>query len=269
MPTQMAATEQKTLVEDIIVRGVDGLAISPIDPKNQTTMLNELADKVKLVCTDSDAPKSKRVCYIGTSNLEAGLVAGAELRKALPNGGKVMMFVPNFDLKNCQERMQGVREAIKGSNIKIIGVMTDNGDRTKCIQNAEDCLTKHGDVAAMVGIAGSNGPACAEALKAAHKVGKVKIVCFDGEEEGTLQGIKDGVIEATVAQNPYKMGYESVRVMAALVRGEDPGIPPDGKINTGVTVVNKSNIDEHWDNLRRLKAKFKSREHLERTSGGS
>ncbi|MBI2842616.1 MAG: sugar-binding protein [Armatimonadetes bacterium] len=254
MPSQATATEQKTLIQDILIRGVSGIAVSPIDPRNQTDLLNEVASKVNLVCEDSDAPESNRICYIGTNNIEAGREAGKALLKALPQGGKVMIFVGTLDAQNAQERDQGVREAVKGSNIKVLGTLLDSTDRVKAKANCEDTLIKYPDIAALVGLWAYNGPAAAGAVRAAGKVGKVKIIAFD-EETATLQAIKDGVVQATVAQNPYKIGYESVRVLAALARGQDPGLPENKYLDTGVTVVTKENVDEFWRNLEELKKK--------------
>jgi ribose transport system substrate-binding protein len=87
-------------------------------------------------------------------------------------------------------------------------------------------------------------------VKSAKRVGKVKIIAFD-EEASTLQSIKDGVIDCTIAQNPFEIGYQSVRVLCALARGEDPELPPDKKIDTGVTVVTKQNVSEFWESVRR------------------
>ncbi|MCL5103291.1 MAG: sugar-binding protein [Armatimonadetes bacterium] len=250
MPSQSTATEQKTIVEDIMVKGVSGIAISPIDPANQTDLLNDIAAKANLICEDSDAPKSRRICYIGTNNIEAGKAAGRELLKAVPNGGKVMAFVGTLDARNASERYQGVCETVKGSKITILGCLTDNTDRVKAKANAEDTLIKNPDIVALVGLWAYNGPACAEAVKSAGRVGKIKIIAFD-EESATLQSIKDGVIDATIAQNPFMIGYESVRVLAALARKEDPKIPESKYIDTGVTVVTKANVDEFWKIVKR------------------
>jgi ribose transport system substrate-binding protein len=254
MPTQGTALEQKEIIQDLIVKGVSGIAISPVSPDSQTKVLNDAAAKVKLICHDSDAPKSNRLCYIGTSNYEAGKVAGEELKKALPNGGKVMVFVGTLDAQNAAQRYQGVRDAVKGTGINILGVMTDNADHTKARANVEDTLVKHRDIAALVGLWSYNGPAIVNAVKAAGKVGKVVIVCFD-EDEVTLQGIKDGAIYSTVVQKPYEFGYQSVKMLAAMARGENVDIPANKIIDTGVEVINKDNVDEFWAKLKKLTGK--------------
>ena len=249
MPTQGTALEQKEILQDLIVKGVSGVAISPVSPDSQTDMLNNAAAKLNLICMDSDAPKSNRLLYVGTSNYDAGKVAGEELKKALPNGGAVMIYVGTLDAQNAAERNKGVHDAVKGTKIKILGTMTDNADHTKARANVEDTLVKHPDIAALVGLWSYNGPAIADAVKSGGKVGKVKIVCFD-EDAKTLQAVKDGIIFSTVVQKPYEFGYRSVRILAALARGEQLDMPENKIVDTGVDVINKQNVDAFWTQLK-------------------
>lgn len=254
MPTQGTALEQKEILQDLIVKGVSGIAISPVSPDSQTAVLNDAAGKVNLICHDSDAPNSRRLCYIGTSNYDAGKVAGEQLKKALPNGGTVMVFVGTLDAQNAAQRNAGLNDAIKGSNIKMLGVMTDNAEHTKARANVEDTLVKHPDIAALVGLWSYNGPAIVNAVKAANKVGKVTIVCFD-EDDVTLQGIKEGAIYATVVQKPYEFGYQTVKMLAAMARKGNVEIPENKIIDTGVDVINKDNVDDFWAKLRKMTGK--------------
>ena len=75
-PATGAAAEQQQILDDLLAKGVDGIAVSPTDPANQTALLDRVASQTLLVCHDSDAPASKRVCYIGTDNFAAGVEAG-------------------------------------------------------------------------------------------------------------------------------------------------------------------------------------------------
>lgn len=254
MPAQGTSAEQKQIIEDLLVKGVTGIAISPRDPANQTDVLNQAAASVNLICMDSDAPQSKRLCYVGTDNYKAGLAAGEEIKKALPDGGKVVLFVGTLDAQNATDRRKGILDAVKGSKVRVIGTLTDNTDHTKAKSNVEDAMVKHSDVAGFMGLWSYNGPAIAEAVKSAGKTGKIKIVCFD-EDVSTLQGIKDGVVFSTVVQKPYQFGYESMRILAALARKEDPGIPANKIVDTGVLVVNTANVASFWADLEKMTGK--------------
>lgn len=108
--------QQKSHVDQMIIRNKQGLAISVNDPANQVQMLNEWAKDLKLITVDSDAPKSDRLYYIGTDNVAAGRQAGDLLAQAVPEGGKVMIFVGSLAQANAQERSQGVIDALFGQD---------------------------------------------------------------------------------------------------------------------------------------------------------
>ncbi len=76
---------------------------------------------------------------------------------------------------------------------------------------------------------------------------------FD-EDEASLKGIQDGEIHGTVVQNPYKYGYESVRVLAGLARGDESVIPEGGFMNIPARQIRKDNVGEFWAELKRLTA---------------
>jgi ribose transport system substrate-binding protein len=252
IPADGTAAEQTRIFDDLLVKGVNGIALSPVDPANQTSMIDKGAAKSLIVTQDSDAPSSKRSFYVGTDNVAAGRQAGELIKKAVPNGGSIMLFVGKRDAQNAKERIQGVEETLKGTNIKILDVRTDDTDRVRAKQNVADTLVKNPDIACLVGLWSYNGPAILNAVKDANKIGKVKIVTFD-EENDTLQGVKDGAIEATVVQNPYEFGRQAVTLMAKKLRNENPDIPADGKVIVPTRAIDKSNVDEFWANLKKLR----------------
>jgi len=199
IPSDGTAAEQRRIVDDLLAKGVSGVAISPVDPVNQTQMINEVAKQILVLTQDSDAPQSDRACYLGTDNVAAGRQAGELIKEALPQGGKIMVFVGKSDARNAQERFQGIKETLQGSKVEILDLRTDDTDRVRAKSNVSDTLVKHADVAGLVGLWSYNGPAILNAVKDAGKVGQVKIICFDEEDE-TLAGVKDGAIFATVVQ---------------------------------------------------------------------
>lgn len=108
MPPSGTVDEQVRMINERITGGVDGIAISPIDPANQISFINEVAAKVPLITQDSDAPGTNRLFYLGTSNYNAGRAVGKLIKEAVPEGGKVMIFVGKMEVLNAQERSQGV-----------------------------------------------------------------------------------------------------------------------------------------------------------------
>ncbi len=242
LPKPPEAGDQKTIVENELTKGVDGIAISPADAKNQTEMLDAAAAKTLVICQDSDAPQSKRTAYIGTDNRAAGVKLGEEIKKSLPNGGKIVIFVGNLDAQNAVDRIGGIEEALKGSNVTIIDKRTDAADHAAAKRNAADMLVKNPDVAALIGIWSYNGPAILSAVQDANKVGKVKILCFD-EEANTLAGVKSGAIDATIVQQPYEFGYQGVQKMAKYLRGDKSAFPTTGLDIVDTKILHKDDID--------------------------
>lgn len=248
IPADGTAAEQQRLVDDLLAQKIEGIAISPVDPKNQTEMLNRAAGQTLVVTQDSDAPNTNRVCYIGTDNVAAGRQAGDLVKAALPNGGKIMVFVGVLDAANAQQRYQGLKEALAGSNVQIVDVRTDNTDRVRAKSNASDTLVNIPDIAGMVGLWSYNGPAILSAVKEANKVDKVKIIAFDEEDE-TLGGIKNGEIYATVVQQPYEFGYRSMELMSKVLNGDRSGIPASKQIFVPTLAVKKDNVEEFTKQL--------------------
>lgn len=242
IPADGTAAEQQRLVDDLLAQKIEGIAISPVDPKNQTEMLNRAAGQTLVVTQDSDAPDTNRICYIGTDNVAAGRQAGQLVKEALPNGGKIMVFVGVLDAANAQQRYQGLKEALAGSNVQILDVRTDNTDRVRAKSNASDTLVKFADVAGMVGLWSYNGPAILSAVKDANKTDKVKIIAFDEEDE-TLSGVKSGEIYATVVQQPYEFGYRSMELMSKVLNGDKSGIPASKQIFVPTLAVKKDNVE--------------------------
>src|SRR5256714_1254612 len=242
IPGEGSAAEQKRIVDDLLAKGIDGIAISPVDPVNQTQMLNDLAKQVLVLTQDSDAPQSNRACYLGTDNRAAGRQAGELIKEALPAGGKIMVFVGKSDAQNAKERYEGIKEALAGSKVTIIGLRTDDTDLVRAKANVSDTLVKSPDIAGLVGLWSYNGPAILNAVKDAGKVGQVKIVCFD-EDDQTLAGIKAGGIYATVVQQPFEFGYQSIVMMAKVLRGDKSGIPASKQVFIPTQAIRRNDVD--------------------------
>jgi ribose transport system substrate-binding protein len=250
-PATGAIAEQQSIIEDLLNSGIDAITVSPIDPANQTGFLDKVAAQVPLLCHDSDAPQSNRMAYVGTNNYEAGREAGKLLNEALPQGGKIMRFVGTLDAQNAQDRKRGIEEEIQGSAIQILDTRTDQVDTVKARSNAEDAMLTYPDLACLVGLWSYNGPALAAAVKGANKVGAVQVVCFDEDTE-TLQAVADGVIHGTVVQKPFEMGYQTIRLLSEIAKGNKAAIPANGVVDTGVLVVRKDNVQSFRDDLEKL-----------------
>jgi ribose transport system substrate-binding protein len=253
IPSSGSASEQQQILDDLLAKGVDGIAVSPIDPANQTQFLNKVAGQTLLVCHDSDAAASKRVCYIGTDNTSAGVDAGKLIKEALPNGGKIMIFVGTLDAQNAKERYAGIKQELAGSNIEIVDVRTDETDRVRAQANVEDTLVKYPDISALVGLWSYNGPAILNAVRGSGKAGAVKIICFD-EETDTLAGVADGSIYGTVVQQPYEFGRQAISRMAKHLNGDTTALA-GGKQIVPTLAIKRDNVAEFSARLNKLLGK--------------
>ena len=249
IPSAGTAEQQQQIVQDLITTGVSGIAISPKDPANQTGMLNEAAAQVNLVTQDSDAPDSNRLCYVGTNNYDAGREAGKLIQACLPEGGEIIICVGSIDAQNAHDRLEGLKDQIKDSGHVILDVRTDETDRAKAISNVQDAIIKQPDVDAFVGLWSYNGPAILNGVKDSGRLGSIKIVCFDEEDE-TLQGVVDGHIFGTVVQQPFEFGYLSVKLLKAFADGDFSAIPPEKQVYVPTLSVTRENVDEFWAQLK-------------------
>jgi ribose transport system substrate-binding protein len=263
--------DQKRMVEGLIARGVSGMAISPIDAKNQIDLINEAAARFPVITHDSDAPDSKRLCFVGMDNYKAGRAAGKLVKTALPLGGKVMIFVGRLEQLNAQQRRQGVIDELldrpeqtgatmkadpngaplAGEKFTVLDTRTDNFDYARAKANAQDAMASVPDLACMVGLFAYNAPQCMEAAKEAGKIGMMKIVSFD-EQDAVLQGIIDGTVVGTISQQPYFYGFESVRILNGLANGDKSVLPPGGFLEVPIVEVTKPNVEKFRTDLKKM-----------------
>jgi ribose transport system substrate-binding protein len=256
LPASGTAENQNQILQDLASQGYAGIAVSTIAPNDQVPVLDKIAEKTNLITFDSDAPKSKRLLYIGTNNYAAGKVLGGQIVKLLPKGGKIAVFVGAFGADNATQRLKGIEDAIAGHNIEIVDKREDNTDRAKARANVEDIVNAHHDLALVVGLWNYNGPAIAAALEGLGKKGKVLAAVFD-EDDGTLAGIESGSIQATVVQKPFMFGYLASKWLHDLAtKGEaaKAALPADRNIDTGVDVIDKSNVADFKAKLTEMKA---------------
>ncbi|MEO8530050.1 MAG: sugar-binding protein, partial [Deltaproteobacteria bacterium] len=249
-PAQGTAALQNSLMDDLVAAGTDAIMISSVDPKTSIDAFNRIAAQIPLFTTDSDAPQSNRIAYLGSSNTLAGEQAGGEMVKAM-NGaeGKCMGFVGFLDADNAKERIAGFKTAIEGKNITLVDVRGDDVDFARARSNVDDVLAANPDINCMVGFYSYNPPKIYEALQAAGKLGAITVVAFD-EDPITLGAVKEGSFASTVVQQPFEWGYQGMLLMAAYLKGDMSGVPADGLIIVPTKVIDKANVDQFEADLK-------------------
>ncbi|MGD9912554.1 MAG: sugar-binding protein [Rhizobiaceae bacterium] len=241
-PEQAAAAVQQRLMDDLVAAGVSAIMVSAVDPKSSTDALNRIGGQVPLFTTDSDAPDTNRVAYIGSSNTDAGKQAGEIALKALPNGGKCIGFVGLPGADNARERIEGMKATIAGSKVELIDVRGDDINFERAKRNVEDALAANPDIECMVGFYSYNPPYIYNVLKESGKLGKVTIIAFD-EDPITLGGVREGTIAGTVVQQPYEWGYQGMKLVAKVLEKDMSGIPENKLVIVPTKIIDKSNVD--------------------------
>jgi ribose transport system substrate-binding protein len=248
-PVEDVASQIQTM-ETYIAQGVTGIAIAPSDPSALEPVMRQ-AEAAGIIVTTLDTPPiagSISLVYIGTDNYTAGLEAGKTMTELLPNGGVVGISRGSDTALNSLQRTQGFLDAVD-EQIVVLEPVTDREDAAQALELANSVLSAHPDLAGAFGVYAYNGPAWATAIKEADRVGLTKLVCFDATTD-IINGIKEGVIDATVAQREFDMGYKSVQLIYLIAtQGEAAATTQMGVVNgvidTGVDVITADNLKEY------------------------
>ncbi|MGL4514423.1 MAG: substrate-binding domain-containing protein [Lacipirellulaceae bacterium] len=229
--------EQSERLAAVSAKDFDGVAVSPRAPQDQGPVLRDLAKEVHLLTFDSDAPESDRLCYVGTDNYSAGRLAAQLVKQAAPKGGAVAVLAPDLVKDNASLRIQGFRDEIVRTQpadseaeapvYELLGPLEDGIDTDRCRAHIEKTLDEHPDVVAFVGLFSYHGPALLSVLKERKPASSPALITFD-EEQAVLDAIEQGKVFATVVQDPFKYGYESVRMLAEISSGHAVEIPIAG-----------------------------------------
>jgi ribose transport system substrate-binding protein len=245
-PVEHEPATQAQIIQDFITQKVDGLAISVADVAAMTKSIEAaMAAGIPVITFDSDAPGSKRIAYIGTNNKDFGLALGNQLLKLRPDGGKYAMVSGGPGADNLAERVNGVREALKGSKwIEVPGSPTFcNDDPALAVQQMTDLRTATPDLAAIIPVGGwpmfapEGFKAFASKSKTDIDAGKFTLVVADTLKM-QLELLDEGYANALVGQRPFEMGEKSMDTLLAIKKGQKvPEI-----IYTGLDLVTKDNV---------------------------
>jgi ABC-type sugar transport system substrate-binding protein len=233
---------QIALIESMVTQGVQGIALTPVDPTVAAALDKAIADAgIKVVLMDNNIPDWKgRTSLATTNNYNAGVIAGKHLATLLKDGDTLGILEGVPGVPALDDRVNGMLEGLGGIKVDIVGRGATNCTEELGINVAEDLLTKTPDLKA---IYAACGPPAAGAAKAIENAGiandAIILVGFDfccGEE----QAIESGVEDASVAQFPAKMAEYGVDALVKAIRGETV---PD-LIDSGAALVTKDNMKD-------------------------
>ncbi|HYD40050.1 MAG TPA: sugar-binding protein [Anaeromyxobacter sp.] len=248
-PQKMELSMQVRVIEDLIARNVDGIAISAVDDAGLAPVIADATKAgIKVITFDAPAPSSEALTYIGTDNRTAGFEAGKRMAEVLKGKGKLVILQGGLGAANLNLRTQGFKEAIAkhGPGIEILDVVDTAGDFSVATNKTETVLQAYPDLTALFSVSAEGAPAAAAVLRQQNKAGKVVLAGFDDLKD-TLEGIKDGTVAFCLVQKTFKMGWMSVEALLDASKGKQ--LPKS--TDTGVIFVTKSNVGNYMDQMKK------------------
>ncbi|HPT64054.1 MAG TPA: sugar-binding protein [Candidatus Atribacteria bacterium] len=245
------AAEQARVVEDVIAKGVNGIAISCNDPTALIDVINKAVDAgIPVMCFDADSPESKRFTYLGVSNYDGGKAAAEILIRYMGEEGKVAILTGVPGALNLEERIRGFKDVVKDyPGIEIVTTVACYDDINQGVQVVEETMQAYPDLDGwfFVGI----WPLFAERgsmplWEEACSSGRCKTVAFDTLPE-ELQYLKEGLLVGLVGQKYWGWGYDSIQILYDYIVNKKEF--PDW-IDSGMDIVTIHNVDamiEAWN----------------------
>jgi len=204
---------------------------------------------------DSDAPASRRLYFIGTNNREAGRLGGQRVADKLKGKGNVVFFTLGGQT-NTEERLAGYKDIFATHpDIHIVDVVDIKGDVTKAFDYSQQALAQTGakKVDAFISLESASSKAVADVFKRSNASDRL-LVGWDVNPD-TLDEIKGGVIDSTVAQKPFSMGYVGLKALDEVFHAppkqlnkdfaSDSFSPYPVFVDTGTSLVDKANVDPY------------------------
>jgi ribose transport system substrate-binding protein len=246
VPQNTQGSTQVRILEDLIAKKVDGIAISVNEPKSvEAAIKKAVASGIKVVTFDSDSANSGRSMYIGTINTAAGETMGESMAKAIDGDGEVAILTGQLGAANLNERIAGIKKALaKHPKIKIVATEGTEDDLAKAVSTTESIFRGHPALKGIFGVSQVGGPAVSKVMSTKEfgsKKGAVKVFAFDDLAD-TIKGVKEGYIQGIMVQRPVTMGKLAVEHLVDQITGKETA-PKD--VDTGVNVVTSQNLGSY------------------------
>jgi len=234
--------KQIQIVEDFIALKVSGIVLAPNDSRALVPSVEKIfAKNIPCAIIDSGIETDKYVCFAATDNYQGGVIAAKRMGEILGGKGKIIVVKYMPGSASTTNRENGFIDTIKKEfpEIKIVDTKYGMDTRETALQATEDMLTRNVGLDGLYACNASTSSGALSALGSQGRAGKIKMVGFDADEM-LVDGLRAGVIDSLVVQNPYKMGYEGVKAVLAKLDGKE--VPKH--IDTGVELVTKERLDE-------------------------
>jgi len=241
--------EQIQVVETLTNAGIDALVLTPMDDR---ALVRPVVEAKKLgiptIIFNSALQGDYHVAFIATDNYKGGMIAGNYIGSLMKGKGKLILIRLKEGVEGTTKREEGFLQTIR-SEFPGIRILSDNqyagvGTET-AYQTSENLLARYSDVEAIFTPNESSTFGCLRALQDHGLAGKVIHVGFDSSKK-LIEALEKKEIFGLVLQDPFRMGYQSVRTAAAYLKKE----PYEKNIDTGVFLATPENMND--PNIRRL-----------------
>jgi ribose transport system substrate-binding protein len=225
----------------MINRQLAGIVLAPVDRKALVSPV-ERATKagIPVAIFDSNIDTPQRISFVATDNREGGRMAARKLAELIENKGKVAVigFMPGSAA--TMEREEGFEEELrqKFPDVKIVQTIYAKASQALAMSGTENILTAHSDLKGLFADNESSSLGAVQALKARGDT-KVRMVGFDASEQ-LVADLRHRHIDALIVQDPFKMGYESVKAIAMKMNGQTP----PASIDSGATLVTRNDLEK-------------------------
>jgi ribose transport system substrate-binding protein len=244
-PDQFDAAQQTPIVNAVQAKKPDAVLIAPTDTQALYAPIKALADngsKVVLVDTTLAKP-DMAVSQIASDNLAGGKQAAKTLLELTGSKGKYLVINVKPGISTTDARGKGFEEGLKGvSGVEYLGQQYNNDDPAKASSIVTSTLAKHPDLAGIFATNLFGAEGAASGLRQAGELGKIKIVGFDAGPK-QVEDLKQGTVQALIAQQPAEIGKQGVEQAIAALKGE----ATKPKIGTGFSVITKDNLAQNQD----------------------
>ncbi len=230
-------------VQNFIGRGVDAIALAPLDSRSLVPAVKAATGrKIPVIIFDSDLDSDQHLSFVATNNQEGGRISAKRLAEAMGGKGKVILLRYAEGSASNTHREEGFLEGINAykNQIQLISTNQYAGVTIeKAFQVAQNLINRYPDVDGVFCPNEIVAQAMLRALQTSKKSGKVKLVGFDANES-LISALRTGEVHGLALQDPFTMGYLAVKTAKQIVTGE----PFEKRIDTGVTMVTPDNMDE-------------------------
>lgn len=231
---------QQPILTSVMATKPGAILIAPNDVSALQRPLEEAAKDSKIVLVDTTVEDpSIAVSEIASDNVGGGAAAFAAIQELVPGGGQVLVIDNQPGISTSDARVQGFEEAVaEDSSFEYVGVQYAKNQPAEAANIVTSTLQRYPDLKAIFATNLFSAEGAATGIEQAGATGKVQIIGFDAGP-AQVDALKDGTVQAVIAQQPYDIGYQGVQQAVAAIKGE----PTEAKIQTGFTIVTMENLE--------------------------